>query len=163
VDAQLYSELGSMQLQIHDSESLTLRRPVIVLVAAFGALAMLLVIVGVFGVAAYSAERTREIGIRMALGAARAEIAWLVLRESLLVGLMGLAAGTLGAIAATRVLPTESVGWSGSGIFLYNVSRTDSLTYLAVATLLTSVALAASYLPSRRAANVDPMVALRYE
>lgn len=164
VDPQLDWELGSMQLQIHDSESLTLRRPMIVLLASFGSLAMVLVVVGVFGVTAYSvAERTREIGIRMALGAARGEIARLVLRESLLVGFMGLGAGTLGAIAATRLLPTEGIGWSGSGIFLYGVSRTDSLTYFVVAALLTSVAMAASYLPSRSAAKVDPMVALRYE
>ena len=164
VDPQLYWELGSMHMQIHDSESLTLRRPMIVLVAAFGALALLLVVIGVFGLSAYSvAERTREIGIRMALGAVRAEIAWLVLRESLLVAFIGLAAGTLGAFAATRVLPTEGIGWSGSGIFLYGISRTDYLTYFSVAILLTSVALAASYLPSRRAAKVDPMVALRYE
>jgi putative ABC transport system permease protein len=164
VDPQLYWELGSMQLQIRESESLTLRRPMIVLLASFGTLAIVLVVVGVFGVTAYSvAERTREIGIRMALGAARGEIARLVLRESLMVGCVGLAAGTLGAIAATRLLPTQGLGWSGSGIFLYGVSRTDNLTYFAVAVLLTSVALAASYLPSRRAAKVDPMVALRYE
>jgi len=164
VDPRLYWELGSLQLQIHDSESLTLRRPMIALLATFGTLAMVLVVVGVFGVTAYSvAERTREIGIRMALGAARGEIAGLVLRESLMVGFVGLGAGTLGAIAATRLLPTEGIGWSGSGIFLYGVSRTDSLTYLGVATLLMSVALAASFLPSRRAAKVDPMVALRYE
>jgi len=136
----------------------------IVLLAAFGALAMLLVVIGVFGVSAYSvAERTREIGIRIALGAARAEIARLVLRESLLVAFIGLAAGTLGAIGATRVLPTEGIGWSGSGIFLYGVSRTDNLTYFAVAILLMSVALAAAFLPSRRAAKVEPIVALRYE
>jgi predicted permease len=164
LDPQLYWELGSMQLQIHDSESLTLRRPMIVLLASFGTLAMVLVVVGVFGVTAYSvAERTREIGIRMALGAARGEIAWLVLRESLMVGSMGLGAGMLGAIAVTRLFPTEGIGWSGSGIFLYGVSRTDSLTYFAVAALLTIVATAASYLPARRAAKVDPMVALRYE
>jgi putative ABC transport system permease protein len=164
VDPQLHWELGSMQLQIHNSESLTLRRPMIVLLASFGSLAMVLVVVGVFGVTAYSvAERTREIGIRMALGAARGEIARLVLRESLVVGCMGLGAGTLGAIAATRLLPTEGIGCSGSGIFLYGVSRTDNLTYFAVAALLTSVAMAASYLPSRRAAKVEPMVALRYE
>jgi hypothetical protein len=65
----------------------------------------------------------------MALGAARGEIAGLVLRESLMVGFVGLGAGTLGAIAATCLLPTEGIGWSGSGIFLYGVSRTDSLTY----------------------------------
>jgi len=164
VDPQLYWELGSMQLQIRDSESLTLRRPMIVLLASFGTLAIVLVVVGVFGVTAYSvAERTREIGIRMALGAARGEIAWLVLRESLMVGLMGLGAGTIGAIAVTRVLPIEGIGWSGSGIFLYGVSRTDNLTYFAVAALLTSVAVSASYIPSRRAAKVDPIVALRYE
>jgi len=164
VDPQLYWELGSMQLQIHDSESLTLRRPMIVLLASFGALAMVLVVVGVFGVTAYSvAERTREIGIRMALGAARGEIAWLVLRESLVVGFMGLGAGIVGAIAVTRLFPTQGIGWSGSGIFLYGVSRTDNLIYFAVAALLTIVAMAASYLPSRRAAKVDPMVALRYE
>jgi len=164
VDPQLYWELGSMQLQIRDSESLTLRRPMIVLLASFGTLAIVLVVVGVFGVTAYSvAERTREIGIRMALGAARGEIAWLVLRESLVVGFMGLGAGTLGAIAVTRVFPTEGIGWSGSGIFLYGISRTDHLTYFAVAALLTGVAMSASYLPSRRAAKVDPMVALRYE
>jgi len=164
VDPQLYWELGSMQLQIRDSESLTLRRPMIVLLASFGTLALVLVVVGVFGVTAYSvAERTREIGIRMALGAAHGEIAWLVLRESLVLGFMGLGAGTFGAIAVTRVLPTEGIGWSGSGIFLYGVSRTDNLTYFAVAALLTGVAMSASYLPSRRAAKVDPMVALRYE
>jgi putative ABC transport system permease protein len=123
-----------------------------------------LVVVGVFGVTAYSvAERTREIGIRMALGAARGEIAWLVLRESLVVGFMGLGVGTLGAILVTRLLPTEGIGWSGSGIFLYGVSRTDNLTYFAVAAFLMSVAMLASYLPSRRAAKIDPMVALRYE
>jgi len=164
VDPQLYWELGSMQLQIRDSESLTLRRPMIVLLASFGTLAIVLVVFGVFGVTAYSvAERTREIGIRMALGAARGEIAWLMLRESLMVGLMGLGAGTIGAIAVTRVLPIEGIGWSGSGIFLYGVSRTDNLTYFAVAALLTSVAMSASYIPSRRAAKVDPIVALRYE
>ena len=118
-DPRLYWELGSLQLQIHDSESLTLRRPMIALLATFGTLAMVLVVIGVFGVTAYSvAERTREIGIRMALGAARGEIAGLVLRESLMVGFVGLGAGTLGAIAATRLLPTEGIGWSGSGIFL---------------------------------------------
>jgi len=164
VDPQLYWELGSMQLQIHDSESLTLRRPMMVLLASFGTLAMVLIVVGVFGVTAYSvAERTREIGIRMALGATRKEIAWLVLRESLVVGFMGLGVGMIGAIAVTRLFPTEGIGWSGSGIFLYGVSRTDHLTYLAVAALLIIVAMAASYLPWRRATKVDPMVALRYE
>jgi putative ABC transport system permease protein len=164
LDPQLYWEMGSMSQQIHDSESLTMRRPVITLLASFGGLAMALVIVGVFGVTSYSvAERTREIGIRVALGAARQEIAGLVFRESLMVTFAGLAVGTFCAFAITRFFPTEGIGWSGSGIFLYGVSRTDSLTYLAAAALLTSVVLVASWAPARRAARVDPMVALRYE
>ncbi len=164
VDPKLSWEIGGMQAQIHDSESLTLRRPIITLLASFGGLALILVIVGVFGVTSYSvAERTREIGIRAALGAARGEIAGLVLRESLEVTLAGLAVGTFGAFAMARVFPTEGIGWSGSGIFLYGVSRTDSLTYLLAATLLTSVVLAASWAPAQRAMRVDPVVALRYE
>ena len=124
VDPKLFWEIGSMRRQIHDSESLTLRRPIITLLASFGSLALILVVVGVFGVTSYSvAERTREIGIRAALGAARLEIAGLVLRESLKVTLMGLAVGTFCAFAVTRFFPTEGIGWSGSGIFLYGVSR----------------------------------------
>ncbi|HEX2661741.1 MAG TPA: ABC transporter permease [Candidatus Acidoferrum sp.] len=164
VDPQLYWELGSMQAQIHDSESLTLRRPVVTLLASFGALSLVLVVVGVFGVTSYSvAERTREIGIRTALGADRLKIAGLVLRESLGVTSAGLLVGTFCAFAAARFLPTEGIGWSGSGIFLYGVSRTDSLTYGLAAALLASVVLAASWLPARRAMRVDPMVALRDE
>jgi putative ABC transport system permease protein len=164
VDPQLYWELGNMQAQIHDSESLTLRRPVITLLASFGGLALILVVVGVFGVTSYSvAERTREIGIRTALGAPRMEIAGLILRESLAVTFAGLALGTLCAFAVVRFFPTEGIGWSGSGIFLYGVSRTDSLTYVLAAALLTSVVIAASWAPARRAMKVDPMVALRYE
>jgi predicted permease len=164
VDPQLYWELGSMPAQIHDSESLTLRRPLITLFASFGALALILVVVGVFGVTSYSvAERTREIGIRTALGAARLEIAGLVLRESLKVALTGLAVGTFCAFAVTRFFPTEGIGWSGSGIYLYGVSRTDTWTYTCAAVLLIAVAVAASWLPARRAMRVDPMVALRYE
>jgi putative ABC transport system permease protein len=164
VDPQLYWDVGSMQQQIHDSESLTLRRPIITLLSSFGGLALLLVVVGVFGVSSYSvAERTREIGIRVALGAARGKIAELVLRETLAVTLAGLAIGTLGAFVLTRFLPTGQIGWSGSGIFLYGVSRTDALTYSCAAVLLASVALAASWAPARRAMKVDPMVTLRYE
>jgi predicted permease len=164
VDPQLYWELGSMQAQIHDSESLTLRRPVITLLASFGALSLVLVVVGVFGVTSYSvAERTREIGIRTALGADRLKIAGLVLRESLGVTSAGLLVGAFCALAMTRFLPTEGIGWSGSGIFLYGVSRTDSLTYGLAAALLASVVLAAAWMPARRATRVDPMVALRNE
>ena len=164
VDPKLYWEMGSMHQQIYDSESLTMRRPIITLLASFGGLAMILVVVGVFGVTSYSvAERTREIGIRSALGAARGEIATLIFRESLAVAAAGLAVGTLCAFAIARFFPTQGIGWSGSGIFLYGVSRTDSLTYGLAAALLISVVLAASWAPARRAMRVDPMVALRYE
>jgi predicted permease len=164
LDPGLYWDVGSMQQQIHDSESLTLRRPIITLLSSFGGLALVLVVVGVLGVTSYSvAERTREIGIRVALGAARGEIAGLVLRESLGVALAGLAVGTFGAFAMMRLFPTAGIGWSGSGIFLYGVSRTDSVTYLLAAGLLTSVVLVASWAPARRAMAVDPIVALKYE
>jgi hypothetical protein len=164
VDPELYWELSSMQAEIEGSESLTLRRPMITLVACFGTLALALVIVGVFGVTSYSvAERTREIGIRVALGAVRGAVAGLVLRELLAVASLGLAVGTLCALAVTRLFPTQGIGWSGSGIFLYGVSRTDSRTYLVAAAILTGVVLAAGWLPARRAMKVDPMDALRYE
>ena len=123
-----------------------------------------LIVVGVVGVTSYSvAERTKEIGIRVALGAARTGIARLVLRETLLVTLAGVAAGTLGAFAMTWFFPAQGIGWSGSGVFLYGVSRTDALTYACSATLLAVVALAASWIPAQRATRVDPMVALRHE
>jgi putative ABC transport system permease protein len=164
VDPQLEWEIGSMQQQIHDSESLTLRRPLITLLASFGSLALILTVVGVFGVTSYSvSERTREIGIRVALGAARSEVAKLVLRETIAVTFAGLAVGTLGAIALTRFFPTGAIGWSGSGIYLYGVSRTDALTYTFAAVLLTTVAIAAAWVPAQQAMRVDPMVALRYE
>jgi predicted permease len=164
VDPQLYWQLETMKQQIYNSESLTLRRPLITLLASFGGLALMLAVVGVFGVTSYSVtERTREIGIRVALGAARTGITRLVLRETLLVTLAGVAVGTLGAFAMTRFFPTQGIGWSGSGVFLYGVSRTDALTYASSAALLAVVALAASWIPAQRATRVDPMVALRHE
>jgi putative ABC transport system permease protein len=163
-DPQLQWRLGSMQQLIHDSESLTLRRPLILLLASFGTLAIVLAIVGVFGVTSYSvSERTREIGIRVALGAAPGEVARLVLRETLTVTLAGLAMGTLGALVVTRFFPAGPIGWSGSGIFLYGVNRTDAFTYCCAGALLAAVALAASWIPARRAAHLDPLVALRHE
>jgi putative ABC transport system permease protein len=164
VDPQLYWKIGSMQQQIYNSESLTLRRPIITLLALFGGLALVLIVIGVFGVTSYSvAERTREIGIRVALGAAGREVLGLVLRESLGITLAGLSLGSLGAFGLARFLPTGPIGWSGSGIFLYGVSRTDMLTYSFAVVLLTAVVLVASWAPARRATQVDPMVALRYE
>jgi putative ABC transport system permease protein len=164
VDPELFWNLATMQQQIHDSESLTLRRPIVTLLASFGSLALVLALVGVFGVTSYSvAERTREIGIRLTLGAARREIAALVLRETLAVTFVGLSAGTFAALLLTRFFPVDPIGWSGSGIYLYGISRTDAFTYICSAALLLAVALLACYIPTRRATHVDPMVALRYE
>jgi predicted permease len=164
VAPQLYWQMGTLQQLISNSESLTMRRPIIVLVASFGSLALLLVIVGVFGVTSYSvAERTREIGIRVALGASRREIARLVLLDCLRVVVVGLISGAFFAFVLASFLPTEGIGWSGSGVFLYHVSRADFVTYFSAALLLTIVVLTASWSPAVRATRVEPTVALRYE
>ena len=164
LDPQLYWEMSSMQRLVYDSESLTMRRPLILIAASFGSLAIILIIVGVFAVTSYSvAERTREIAIRVALGAARNEIAALVLREMLAITLAGLAVGAPCAFALSRLFPTQGIGWSGSGIFLYGVSRADGLTYLLAAAVLIGVVLAACWRPARRAMCIDPIEALRYE
>src|SRR5438874_10720 len=120
----------------------------------FGVLALLLAAIGIYGVVSYSvAQRTREIGVRMAMGAKEKDVLRLVLGEGLFVIAIGLALGLLLAVAATRVI----VG------FLYGVEATDPLTFAGVPLLLGLVALAASYIPARRATKVDPLVALRYE
>jgi len=120
----------------------------------FGSLALLLAAIGLYGVMAYGVtQRTSEIGIRMALGASRPAVLAMVLRQSLIVVLIGIAIGLPLAWIATRAL----------GGFLYGLSPTDPLTItIAILTLLTAAGLAA-YLPARRATRVDPMIALRYE
>jgi predicted permease len=164
VDPELYWQVSSMDRLFQDSESMTMRRPILALLGCFGGLAMILVVVGVYGVTSYSvAERTKEIGIRVALGASNREVAGLVLRESLTVALLGLAVGTFWAFAIAHFFPTSGIGWSGSGIFLYNVSRADGLTYIAAGILLIAVVSAATWAPARRATHLDPMVALRHE
>ena len=125
-----------------------------VLLAVFAALALALAAIGMYGVVAYSvAARTREIGIRLALGAKREDVFKLVLGDGLLLCLAGLLIGIPGALAATRVL---------SG-FLYDTKPGDPLAFAAVSLVLIVVALFAAYVPARRAMKVDPMVALRWE
>jgi predicted permease len=124
------------------------------LLASFGFLALLLAAIGLYGVMSYAvSRRTREIGIRMALGAGTGNVLRLVLKEGLLLVGGGVAAGLIVAAAATRLLAS----------FLYGVSPLDATTFAAIPLVLALVALLASYLPARRAAKVDPMIALRYE
>ena len=161
---QAWQPLQTMQQVIDDSESVSLRRPIVLLLGTFGGLALLLAMIGIYGVLSYTvAERTPEIGIRIALGALPRNVTSVVLRETLALLTAGLALGFLGAVAFSRLLPTGSIGWSGAAIHLYGVSRLDALTYGGVALALTVVALLASYIPARRAMAIDPIVALRYE
>ena len=122
------------------------------LLGALAAIALLLAMVGIYGVMAYSiGQRTQEMGIRIALGAARADILRLVLRQGLGLALGGIAMGLAASLALTRLLST----------LLYHVSTTDPATFVGSALLFAAVATLASYLPARRATRVDPMVALR--
>lgn len=124
------------------------------LIGVFAALALLLAAIGLYGVVAYSvSQRINEIGIRMALGATREDVLRLVLRYGAGLTLIGTALGFVASLAATRVLSS----------MLFEVRANDPQTFLAVALLLMAVVLGASYIPARRAAKVDPMVALRYE
>ncbi len=124
------------------------------LMVGYAALALLLAAVGLYGVVSYSvAQRTREIGLRMALGAEPAHVLRIVLRRAFQLAGTGLAIGLLGSLALGRVIRS----------LLYATSPTDAVTLLSVAAVLLSVAGLASYLPARRATRVDPTVALRYD
>ncbi len=136
------------------SESAGAPRATMTLFAMFAAFALVLGAVGVYGVVSYSvAQRTPEIGVRLALGAGKHEVMRLVMRQGARLALGGAAIGIAGALALTRFLSS----------LLYGVTATDPATFVAVPALLVAVALVASYLPARRATKVDPMAALRHE
>ncbi len=136
------------------SDSTATRRFSAILLGSFALVALLLSGVGIYGVVSYLiGQRTHEIGIRMALGAQRSKVLRQVLSEGLKLAIIGATIGLAAAFALTRLMTS----------LLYGVSPTDPLTFAAVAALLVTVALAACYIPARRAAAVDPMVALRHE
>jgi len=130
------------------------RRFLMVLLGLFAALALVLAAVGIYGVMAYSvAQRTHEIGIRMALGAEQRDVLKLIVARGLVLAVVGVAAGVLAALALSRLMAS----------LLYGVHPGDPATFAVVCLTLVAVALAASYIPARRATKVDPMAALRYE
>ena len=136
------------------SDSVAKRRFNMFLFGGFAVLALLLAGVGIYGVVSYSVSQcTYEIGVRLALGAKPTDVMKLVIGQGMANALLGALVGLAAAVGLTRFLSTQ----------LYGVTRTDPLTFAAVASLLIAVALLACYLPARRATKVDPMIALRYE
>jgi predicted permease len=141
-------------LERHLHNELSLLWSLAALVGAFSILAVALAVIGLYGVMSYAVgQRTREIGVRMALGAQRVDVLAMVLRQSMTLVAGGLAAGVLGALALTRLLREA----------LYGLTPTDPKTYAGVSLLFVTVALAAMYLPARRAVRIDPVTALRHE
>jgi ABC-type antimicrobial peptide transport system permease subunit len=136
------------------SDSLITDRMIAELSGAFGGLAIILVCVGLYGIMTYAtSRRTNEIGIRLALGAQRGGILWLVLRESLLLVLIGVAVGVPLVLAAGK--------WISS--LLFGLQTADALTLASAIGLMFAVGVFASYIPARRAMRVNPIIALRYE
>jgi putative ABC transport system permease protein len=136
------------------AEQLWQPRQTMTLLAMFGAIAVVLAMIGVYGLMAYAIrQRTHEIGIRMALGASRRDVLRLVIAQGLLLVALGVAIGIAGSFALTRLL----------GTLLWGVTPTDPLTYVVVIMTLVTVAMLACYLPARRALFIEPMIALRHE
>ncbi len=149
---QPMAKIATMDQLIGDSVARS--RFTTLLLSCFAALALVLACIGIYGVMAYSvAQRTREIGIRLALGAHRASVLRLVLRQGARLAALGIALGVVAGLALTRLMTT----------LLFGVSAADPMTFSGVAALLAFVALLACYVPARRAAKVDPAISLRYE
>ena len=139
------------------SDSMSSQRLAMILLGAFAGLALVLACVGIYGVISYSViQRVREVGVRMALGAQKSDVLRMIIRDGLGMTLLGLTLGAAVAIALARVLSSFSR-------LLYGVHAADPATFVATSALLITVALLACYIPARRAAKVDPLVALRYE
>ena len=150
-DQPLYNVNTMQQLR---ADSIAPQRLNLMLFGIFGAVALILAAVGIYGVMAYTVtQRTHEIGIRMALGAQPSSVLGLVIRQGMSLAVAGLGIGIIGAWLATRVMSS----------FLFGISATDTVTFIAVPVVLAAVALAACAFPARRATKVDPMIALRYE
>jgi putative ABC transport system permease protein len=136
------------------AESIAGPRFRMLLITVFASVALMLAATGIYGVMAYSvAQRTHEMGLRLALGAARADVLRLVMGQAARLAVVGIALGLIGALLLTRWMST----------LLFRVEPTDPVTFAAVATCLAAIALTASALPARRAMRIDPIVALRQE
>ena len=141
------------------------QRAAMILLCAFALVSILLAAVGIYGVISWGVvQRTREMGLRMALGAQSRDVLWLILRRSMLLVLVGVGLGLCGALALSRALSNILFqGGTERAPLLFGVSAVDPVTFIAVPLLLSMVALLACFLPARRATKVDPVGALRYE